>query len=110
MMSTLVPHADHVPKHTHPAASADLSYSGFVMLGCLMAAMWICYFLILAVIRFGQRELGRQQEVQDRLFSILHPLLGPGSAANRCVGTGQLKSSTGSKGQSVMAAGRLRLV
>ena len=66
-----------------PAASADLSYTGFVMLATLLAAMWLCYGLVLAVIRHDQRELSRQQEVQDRLLGILQPLLGPGSASNR---------------------------
>jgi hypothetical protein len=54
------------------------------MLACLMVAMWLAYFVIMAAIRHGQRELSRQQEVQDKLFGILQPLLA-GGAPNRQV-------------------------
>lgn len=62
------------------AASADLSFSGFVILAVLLVVLWTCYGLLRVVIAHNQRRLGRRQEAQERLWRVLHPLLGGGGA------------------------------
>lgn len=60
------------------ASSADLSYSGLVILCCAMAAMWLAYGALRAALSLGRRRLEAQQEAQERLRRVLHPLLGGG--------------------------------
>ena len=81
-----------------PAASADLSYSGFIILAVLLVLLWACYAVMRALIRRHERALLRQQEAQDRLWKVLHPLLGPGAqgrcaAASGCLGALEMRGS-----------------
>ena len=48
--------------------------------------MWVFYAVMRAAIALNQKRLARQQEAQDRLWRVLHPLLGPGAGAAGCVG------------------------
>lgn len=48
--------------------------------------MWVFYAILRAAIAINQKRLARQQEAQDRLWRVLHPLLGPGVGAAGCVG------------------------
>ncbi|PRW59962.1 white-brown complex 30 [Chlorella sorokiniana] len=61
------------------SASANLSYSGFLILVCCMVVMWLVYAMMRAAIAINQKRLARQQEAQDRLWRVLHPLLAPGA-------------------------------
>lgn len=47
--------------------------------------MWLAYAILRAAISLSQKRLLRQQEAQDRLWHVLHPLLGPGAGGARCV-------------------------
>lgn len=46
----------------------------------LLVVLWACYGLLRVVIAHNQRRLGRRQEAQERLWRVLHPLLGQGGA------------------------------
>ncbi|KAL4458314.1 hypothetical protein ABPG75_013179 [Micractinium tetrahymenae] len=65
---------------TEGAASADLSFSGFVILAVLLVVLWACYGLLRVGIAYNQRRLVRRQEAQERLWKVLHPLLGRGGS------------------------------
>lgn len=41
--------------------------------------MWLVYAIMRAAIAINQKRLARQQEAQDRLWRVLHPLLAPGA-------------------------------
>lgn len=41
--------------------------------------MWLFYAILRAAIAMNQKRLVRQQEAQDRLWRVLHPLLAPGT-------------------------------
>ena len=36
--------------------------------------------MLTTLVKLNQKRLGRQQEVQERLWRVLHPLLGGGGA------------------------------
>ena len=59
-----------------PHLPADLSFSGFVILGVLVLVLWLAYALIRAAITHNQRRLARQHEAQDRVARLLRPLFG----------------------------------
>lgn len=50
------------------------------MLAC-MVVIFVCYAVLRTAITLNQKRLLRRQEAQDRLWRVLHPLLGPRGAA-----------------------------
>lgn len=59
--------------------------------------MWLVYAVLRAAIAINQKRLARQQETQDRLWRVLHPLLAPGGTAGGCV---LMQSGVGAHGSS----------
>ena len=55
--------------------------------------MWLVYAVLRAAIAINQKRLARQQEAQDRLWRVLHPLLAPGGGAGGCVPHGGVGST-----------------
>lgn len=45
----------------------------------VQVVMWLVYAIMRAAIAINQKRLARQQEAQDRLWRVLHPLLAPGA-------------------------------
>jgi hypothetical protein len=65
------------------SAKAALSWTGFVLLAGVLAALWVAWLFATTAIRVQQRRLGRSQAARERLGKLLTPLFAPRAAGER---------------------------